>query len=530
MISAGARSRRPAERTTRLVLRVALAVSWLLVATLPAPAAARLKVCLFSFNTPHEVQAFRSALSDEDFDIVAFDAYRPSPPDVTAPAGRCRDDLRCDVTVFSGEFAGRFFGAYGTSLDLQEMEEQSCRPGCDGLFHHPREVFLLACNTLATKDQDRRTPEAYMRVLLDHGFDRASAERVVALRYGPLGPSFREAVRRIFTRVPRVYGFSSVAPSGEYTATLLANYFRAKGDYRRYLERAHDDTAPNAELLAAFRGTGLVQVAGLSSSEAAAAGRAEVCRLYDETASLADRLRVVRRLLDREDFLAFLPTIEVFIGRHPSEQLEGEDRRLFADIQHREAARTEVIRLVHELDVSALKMELAHLARHLDWLTAPELRSLALTGARRLLARPLSSEVVDIMCEISRHEFIGDEFQSADLPEGLFADAEGIRFLDCLSPTGEQVTARLVPRLESVDVATRLWAGYALSRRLPLDDASLTRIAEHLDDRSTDLRERMRWILRVQAPLSVDVWRVVEARDPALAGELRPREHRRGLF
>ena len=44
--------------------------------------------------------------------------------------------------------------------------------------------------------------------------------RLVDLRYGPLGPSFRESLRRSFMGVPRIYGFSSVAPRGEVTSAL----------------------------------------------------------------------------------------------------------------------------------------------------------------------------------------------------------------------------------------------------------------------------------------------------------------------
>ena len=54
------------------------------------------------------------------------------------------------MVVLTAEFAGRFFGSCGRSLSLQEMEEASCKARCDGLFHEPTEVFLLACNTLAT--------------------------------------------------------------------------------------------------------------------------------------------------------------------------------------------------------------------------------------------------------------------------------------------------------------------------------------------------------------------------------------------
>jgi hypothetical protein len=45
------------------------------------------------------------------------------------------------------------------------------------------------------------------------------------MRYGPLGPAFREALRRVFAGVPRVYGFSSAAPKGEYAAPMLERYF-----------------------------------------------------------------------------------------------------------------------------------------------------------------------------------------------------------------------------------------------------------------------------------------------------------------
>jgi hypothetical protein len=504
-------------------------IVWVLLMLLAAADAngARFRVCAFSFNRPDEIDVFKSLLPGEDFEVTDLVPHPPLPAGASANGkvswltNLCRPDLRCDVAVYSAEFAGHFFGAYGVSLGLQDMEEASCQTRCDGLFHHPREVFLLACNTLATKDEDRRTPEDYLRVLLEHGFDRASAERVVAMRYGPLGPSFREALRRIFMGVPRLYGFSSVAPSGEYAAPLLERYFRSKGDYRQYLERTGWDTAPNRELLAAFRGADFVQVPGLSASEPAAADREAVCRLYDESRSVAERLGTVQRLLERQDFLAFLPGIEAFVGRHPAEDLQGEARGRFAAIRRNETARDEVLRLVHELDVSALQMELAHLAVHLEWMTHAEFRALALDAARRLVGRPLTSEVVDIMCEIPKHEPIGDAFRSEDLPDALFHDPEGIRFVDCLSPADPHVSARLVPALDGPDPAARLWASYALSRRLPLDDALLIRLTAHLSD--PDLRDRLRWIFMVQPRLSPAVRRAVAAHDPELADELRAR-------
>ena len=190
-------------------------------ASAPVPPT-RLKVCMVSLNEPHEAEVFRQSLDPTRFEFIdvraAANAARPprlgDPADAPWLVNACTTDVRCDVMVYTAEFAGRFFGKLG-SLGLQEMEEASCQARCDGLFRQPAEVFLLACNTLATKSEDRRTPQEYLQVLLDHGFDRSSAERVVELRYGALGPSFRESLRRVFAGVPRIYGFSSVAPRGE---------------------------------------------------------------------------------------------------------------------------------------------------------------------------------------------------------------------------------------------------------------------------------------------------------------------------
>ena len=497
-----------------------LAAAFLLALMCSTPVQGRqFRICALSFNSSDELAALRAHLDSSDFELVdlspphLLDGENAGSVQLTAAGGagqsadsgppawlmnQCRPDLRCDVVVYSGEFGGRFFGKYGGSIGLQDLEEAACQSRCAGLFHSPQEVFLLACNTLATKDQDSRSPDEYLQVLLDHGFDRGAAERVVTLRYGPLGPSFRESLRRIFIGVPRIYGFSSIAPRGEWAAEHLDRYFESKGDYARYLERSALDRQPNSELLAAFRGSSLVQIPGLTPFEPAAADRSVVCSVYNETHSVAERLRTVRELFARRDFLSFLPTIEVFFNRHPAEELRGEERQLFAEVQRQEAAREQVLKLVHDLNVSALKMELAHLALHLDWMTSDAFRRLAVDGARQLLAQPLTSEVVDIMCEITKHQRIGSAFRSEDLPELLFRDAKGLRLVDCLSPTDDRTSARLVAGLDSEDTLTRLWAAYALSRRLPMDDGILKKLARYSNDTSPDLRARLQWIFDTQ--------------------------------
>lgn len=484
----------------------------------------------------------KSHLSPTDFDFIdltpadvpgeegaASVPLGPSPVLRTTPGwllDRCASDLRCDVVVFSGEFAGGFFGSYGIFLSVEEMEEASCLSRCRGLFHDPREVFLLACNTLATKSADDRTPDEYLAVLLGHGFSRADAERVVELRYGPLGPSFRESLRRIFMGVPRIYGFSSVAPRGEVTEPFLHRYFQSKGDYARYLTRAGRDSAPNAELLASFKGTSLVQTTGVTPLEPVAADRAMVCSLYDETKTVGERLRIVQQMLTRRDFLSFVPTVGLFLSRHPPDRFVGEERRLFSDIQSLEAPKRELTELMYRVRVSALKMQMAHLAMQLGWITPDQYSRLAVEGATQLLAEPFSTEVVNVACEVTRYAPAGAGLRSEDIPEDLLWAAEGYRMLDCLAPADPQLSVRMLVGLENIDEATRLWAAYALSRRRPLDDAVLTAMARRLTDPSAGVRDRLRWTFEAEAPLSPAVLAAIRGRDPLLAKALEMPAHK----
>ena len=480
-----------------------------------------LNVCAVGFHNHEELAAFRAQLPGNEFDLLDFSAellgaqntpseelaassgsrHQAADPALSQLLALCASDLRCDVWVYSGEFAGEFFGRYGSSLSLQSLEEAACQQRCQSLFQRAQEVFLLACNTLASKDPDIRTPNEYLQVLLEHGFDRASAERVVQLRYGSSGPSFGQAFLRIFAGVPRIYGFSSVAPNGVETASRLRRYFRTIGDYRRHLDSTVGSTDPNTQLLAAFRGTSLVQMSALPSSDQQAAERELVCGIYDDTRTLEDRLRIIQRLLARSDFLAFLPTIKLFLRRHPPEHFVGEARHILAEMHEDAAARDRVVGYVRALYPSTLQLELANVARCLGWISAEEFRRLAIDVARQLIVPPLSAEGVDVICETSERQPIGDQFRSEDLPEALFHDAQGLRLVACLAPPDERVSLRLAGGLESADVWARRWAAFGLSRRLPLNDAVLKRLAPHVDDPSPDVRERVRSILNAQHPV-----------------------------
>jgi hypothetical protein len=484
----------------------------------PAP---RLKVCMVSLNEPHETDVFRNSLDPKRFEFIdvraTANAIHPTGgDDGGAPwlANACTPDTSCDVMIYTAEFAGRFFGKLG-SIGLQEMEEASCQARCAGLFQKPTEVFLLACNTLATKNEDSRTPDEYLQVLLEHGFDRSSAERVVELRYGPLGPSFRESLRRVFAGVPRIYGFSSVAPRGEITAPMLSHYLKSQGDYAQRLRRTARDNGRNAALLASFKGTALTQTNGLTPSEAASVDRKDICALYDESRPVLDRLHIAHGFLRRGDALSFVPTLQVFLSRHPSDRMTDDERAELAEIRSLDGARNAVLGLVNQLNVSALKLELAHFAALVGWLRPGQLHDLAKASANELLHEPLTAEVVDIMCEVTKHAALRKDFTAKDIPDAVYSSAQGLRLVACLAPTDAHVAARVAAALDTADTPRRQWAAHALTRLQPREADVLQQLVPYLRDPSPEVATRINWVLQSNGNLPRSVVRAMREQQDA---------------
>lgn len=524
------RSESPGARKARVVSSAVIAAVLAAAPVQGEPVAtSRLKVCVVSLNEPDEIEAFRSNLDPEQFELVdirgsATSAYSPhlGTPGAAGTSwliDACRADFTCDLMVYSAEFAGHFFGKSGISLSLQEMEEAACQARCAGLFHRPLEVFLLGCNTLASKDEDQRTPQQYLRVLLDHDFEQTVAERVVEARYGPLGPSFRESLRRIFAGVPRIYGFSSVAPRGVYTAPMLARYLRAQPHYAAALRLSADDETPNRALLSAFAGTSLIQTLGLTPTEPGAIDRARICALYDEKRPLAERLRTAYGLLARPDPLRFVPSVEVFLSRHASEHFSAEERSIFTEMFYLFAARDDVLEIVRQLDVSALKLELAHFAVLVGWLSQAEFHDMAVAATYQLLKQRLSAEVVDVLCAITTHESLGGDFEADDISPSVYSDPQGLRLLSCLVPSDPRVIPPVAAALEGTDPVQREWAAHTLTRLRPTDEAVLGQLVPYLRDPSPAIAERVRWLFLVQDPLPAAVAQAIREVDPTLLRE-----------
>ncbi len=90
-------------------------------------------VCTITVNSTDEREAFRRHLPGERFRFVEL--VERGRPDWLASA--CRQQVRCDVLVVSGHFAGREFYSsrfdVAESLPVDEMERVACGDGCPGL-------------------------------------------------------------------------------------------------------------------------------------------------------------------------------------------------------------------------------------------------------------------------------------------------------------------------------------------------------------------------------------------------------------
>ena len=98
-------------------------------------------VCTVTVNSADERDAFRQNLPEDRYDFVEL--IERGRPDWLAAA--CHKQVRCDVLVVSGHFAGSEFYSskfdVDESLPVDEMERAACSPSCPDLFAHLKEVY-----------------------------------------------------------------------------------------------------------------------------------------------------------------------------------------------------------------------------------------------------------------------------------------------------------------------------------------------------------------------------------------------------
>ena len=192
----------------------------LLVGLLSAPTLWALNVCTMTFNSADEKQAMQNAYASDP--SATFTELVPNSNDPLWLKKACQAQVKCDVLLISGHFGGLFFGEKTIpTLSVEDMFQQSCDANCPGIFENVKSVYLMGCNTLATKKADHRSIDEYLRVLVNDGFPLENAEMVAAARYAHFGESIENKMRMVFPKAQVIFGFDSTGPKGATAGPLL---------------------------------------------------------------------------------------------------------------------------------------------------------------------------------------------------------------------------------------------------------------------------------------------------------------------
>lgn len=179
-------------------------------------------VCTMTFNSENEKQVFSKNLSPVGYESIELVPDNKNPLWLKEA---CQSKVKCDILLVSGHFGGLFFGeGKSSTLSLQDLISQREGRSCGNILD-AKAVYLMGCNTLASKIKDHRTIDQYLRVLVNDGFPLNLAENVASARYLNFGQSMGEIMTQIFSQSKMLVGFDSTGPLGAQAAPLLQRAF-----------------------------------------------------------------------------------------------------------------------------------------------------------------------------------------------------------------------------------------------------------------------------------------------------------------
>ena len=345
-------------------------------------AAEKRTVCTITVNSSDEKEAFRRYLPKGDYQFVEL--VEKGRPDWLASA--CRQKISCDVLVVSGHFnAGETF--YSDKIDnndylkVDELERASCSASCPALFSHLKEVYLFGCESL--------NPDA--------------------TRYSSsYGESGRERMRRIFSNVPVIYGFSSAAPVGPQAATLISRYLSSGATHE--IGSGH----PSSRLLGVFGRTSMVAVSGIGTSGRAAEYRHQVCQFFDERLSPAQKVRFIHGLLQRDsgELRLFFDRIErLMVALTVEDKNDAAFLKAIDDIAADRESRSRYLAFAR-IQAADVRARMIKVAAEIGWLDAAGRRGEIVSMVNDMLRGPVGFAEVDLVCSLN-----GDRSLDAELPQ-----------------------------------------------------------------------------------------------------------------
>jgi hypothetical protein len=421
-------------RLIPLVLAIVLApVAW----------AEKKTVCTITVNSPDEKETFRQNLPKDRYQFVEL--VEKGRQDWLASS--CKKGIQCDVLVVSGHFnAGETFYSdkLGTDeyLQMDELERVSCSDSCPGLFSRLKEVYLFGCESL--------NPDAT---------NYASA-------YGESG---RDRMRRVFSKVPVIYGFSSAAPVGPTAAMLLGKYFSSSAPGEIFTGR------PSPRLLSIFSRNSMTVVSGMQ--DAKASYQRDICRFYDERLDVAQKVAFVHSLLRRDmtEVRPFFERIEkLFDSLGEEARKSPEYAKAIATVAADRGARDAYLAYERRQRDAALRARMIAMARTLGWLSPDEWRAEQVAMVNDVLAGPMGFVEVDLVCSLNRERELDGDAATFRIPGGRATKVTHAAAMACLG--NADAHAQVVRALASGDDQD-VQAVQAYLRHRPLPREELREVA-----------------------------------------------------
>ncbi len=467
---------------------------------------AKKNLCTVTINSNDEAQLFKSNLSPANWNFIELAPAQPDKASVNWFNEACKQNIRCDILLISGHFAGSFFGSTKLRLSMEDLERNSCDQKCDGILKQPREVFLFGCNTLASKEKDSRSPEEYMRVLLADGFSTVQASQIVSFRYSGFGDSYKHRMTQVFATTPRIYGFSSIGPSGLNVAPKLQNYFdlavKNYVNYDTYVSKSGIQT--NKKLFSALSHTSLSQATG-AIPKMQSVDEKPYCYIRSEQKSSAEKLRFIQKLFHTSGAIKILPHIEDFLHRlkSDSKKLSSEDKEILDELATDEKLKHDLLSLLQlNGDIYLpLKTHVLNTLKNLDLVS------------NRFIADAYN-ELVDLntpFTEVRRNalcSLLGQvNIPAAVIPKERWLESEFINSVVCLKPNDKGIQDQIAKVIQIASdsnlKATAIWFFYSL----PSDDPAIQAVLATAlrDDTQILIRQSAVMVLRHLKPTNLGV-------------------------
>lgn len=445
--------------------RFSLFVTFLLLFTSFTAFAATKNVCTVTLNSDEEAILFKKHFNPKDWNFIELTHNAVNEHDNQWLQKSCEKNIKCDVLLVSGHFGGTFFGKSPFRLSVEDLEAASCNSQCNGIIYEPKEVFLFGCNTLASKGKDRRTPQEYMRVLLEDGFSQAQASQIVSFRYSGFGDSFKTKMTQIFAKSPRIYGFSSIGPSGKTVEPYLNHYLEnTKSEYANFESYiTKQSTKPNNKLLEALKKTSIDQAFG-SLLNMKNVEEKPYCYIRSEKVPNVDKIEYIEKLLNAGDGIKILSHIQSYIHKLKNNPtMFGElEQKAFANIRHNEKIKKDLMNLLNlDGDVYIpLKANVVNALRDLEVISPEQ----AISSMNRIMGldKPYTETKQNYLCSSRMKVNV-----TADMiPPERFREAPFVIVLTCLVPEDQNINEKLIPNLasEQTDLFLKANTIYALHR------------------------------------------------------------------